>query len=386
MDFELTEQQGSIKEAVREVCKKYPDSYWRNLDSHNGYPTDFVRELTELGWLSILIPEEYGGAGLGITEASIVIEEINRSGGNGTSCHAQMYTMGTLLRHGNTKQKERYLPEIAAGRLAFQAFAVTEPDAGSDTTGIKTTAVRKGDKYILNGQKIFTSRVEQSDLMMLLARTTPLENVQKKTDGLSVFLVDLNEAGDSVQSQPINIMFNHHTNTVFIEDLEIQSENLIGKENEGFKHIIDSWNPERILIAAEAIGDAKWFIDKSVEYANKRIVFDRPIGANQGVQFPISKAYAMTESADLMRFKAAHKFDAGEKCGAESNMAKLLASEAAWNAANVAMDTHGGYGFASEFDVERKFRETRLLITAPVSTNLVLSYIGQHVLGMPRSF
>ena len=386
MDFQLTEQQQSIREAVRDVCRKYPDSYWRELDARKGYPEDFVQELTTLGWLSILIPEEYGGGGLGITEASIALEEINRSGGHGTACHAQIYTMGTLLRHGSREQKERYLPKIARGELRFQAFAVTEPDAGSDTTRIKTTAVRKGDRYVANGQKIFISRVRQSDLMLLLARTTPYEKVQNKTEGLSVFLVDLREAGESVQVQPIDVMFNHHTNTVFFDNLEVPAENLIGEEGNGFRHIIDSWNPERILIAAEAIGDGRWFVDRAVSYSKQRVVFDRPIGTNQGVQFPIARAYARIEAADLMRFKAASMFDAGESCGPEANMAKLLAGEAAWEAANVAMDTYGGYGFATEFDIERKFRETRLLTSAPVSTNMVLSYLGQHVLGMPRSY
>ena len=386
MDFQLTEQQQSIREAVRDLCRKYPDSYWRELDERGGYPEDLVQELTHLGWLSILIPEEYGGGGLGITEASIVLEEINRSGGCGTVCHAQMYTMGTLLRHGSREQKERYLPKVASGELRFQAFAVTEPDAGSDTTSITTAAVRKGDRYVVNGQKIFISRVRESDLMLLLARTTPPEQIQNKTEGLSVFLVDLREAGESVQVRPIDVMFNHHTNAVFFDDLEVPTENLVGEEGRGFRHIIDSWNPERILIAAEAVGDGRWFIDRAVSYSNQRVIFDRPIGTNQGIQFPIAKAYASIEAADLMRYKAASMFDRGESCGPEANMAKLLAAQAAWEAANVAMDTHGGYGFAAEFDIERKFRETRLLMSAPVSTNMVLSYLGQHVLGMPRSF
>ena len=386
MDFQLTEQQQSIREAVRDVCRKYPDSYWRDLDKQKRYPEDFVQELTRQGWLSILVPEEYGGGGLGITEASILLEEINRSGGLGTVCHAQIYSMGTLLRHGSKEQKERYLPKIASGELRFQAFAVTEPDAGSDTSRIKTAAVRKGDRYVVNGQKTFISRVAQSDLMLLLARTTPLEQIESKTDGLSVFLVDLREAKESVKVQPIDVMFNNHTNTVFFDDLEVPAENLIGEEGKGFRHIIDSWNPERILIAAEAIGDGRWFVDRSVSYSKQRVIFDRPIGTNQGVQFPIAKAYARIEAADLMRYKAAFKFDRGESCGAEANMAKLLAAEASWEAANVAMDTHGGYGFAAEYDIERKFRETRLLTAAPVSTNMVLSYLGQHVLGMPRSY
>ena len=386
MDFHLTEQQRSIQNSVRDVCRKYPDSYWRELDGQKGYPEEFVQELTQLGWLSTLIPEEYGGGGLGVTEASLVLEEINRSGGCGTVCHAQMYTMGTLLRHGSREQKERYLPKVASGELRFQAFAVTEPDAGSDTTRITTAAVRKGDRYLVNGQKIFISRVRQSDLMLLLARTTPYEQLQNKTGGLSVFLVDLREAGQSVRVQPIDVMMNHQTNSVFFDDLEVPAENLVGEEGRGFQHIIDSWNPERILVAAEAIGDGRWFIDRAVTYSNQRVLFDRPIGTNQGIQFPIARAYANIEAADLMRFKAASKFDRGDSCGPEANMAKLLAAEAAWEAANVAMDTHGGYGFAAEYDIERKFRETRLFTSAPVSTNMVLSYLGQHVLGLPRSF
>ena len=386
VDFQLTEQQQSIRDAVRDVCRQYPDSYWRKLDAENGYPADFVAELTRLGWLAILVPEEYGGGGLGITEASLVLEEINRSGGSGAVCHAQMYTMGTLLRHGSDEQKQRYLPGVASGELRFQAFAVTEPDAGSETTRIQTTAVRNGDRYVVSGKKVFISRVRESNLMLLLARTTPYEQLDDKTEGLSVFLVDLREAGDAVQVQPIDVMFNHHTNEVFFDDLEVPAENLVGQEGKGFRHIIDSWNPERILIAAEAIGDGRWFVNRSVAYSNARVVFDRPIGENQGVQFPIARAYARIEAADLMRFKAAAMFDAGESCGPEANMAKLLAAEASWEAANVAMDTHGGYGFAAENDIERKFRETRLLSSAPVSTNMVLSYLGQHVLGMPRSY
>ena len=323
---------------------------------------------------------------MGITEASIVLEEINRSGGHGTVCHAQMYTMGTLLRHGNDEQKNLYLPKIASGELKLQAFAVTEPDAGSDTTRIKTTAIRSGNHYIINGQKTFISRVQESDLMLLLARTTPYDKVHKKTDGLSLFLVDLKEAKKSIKVQPIEVMFNHHTNNVFFDNLMIPAENLIGDEGNGFHHIIDSWNPERILIAAEAMGDGYWFVDKTVSYSNKRVIFDQPIGSNQGIQFPIAKVYSKIEAANLMRFKAASKFDNEDSCGPEANMAKLLAAEAAWEAANVAMDTHGGYGFAVEYDIERKFRETRLLVSAPVSTNMILSYIVQHVLGMPRSY
>ena len=386
MDFQINKEQQLIRKAVREICNKYPNSYWRELDSNKLYPEDFVQDLTKHGWLSILIPEEFGGGGLGITEASIVLEEINRSGGHGTVCHAQMYTMGTLLRHGNDEQKNLYLPKIASGELKLQAFAVTEPDAGSDTTRIKTTAIRSGNHYIINGQKTFISRVQESDLMLLLARTTPYDKVHKKTDGLSLFLVDLKEAKKSIKVQPIEVMFNHHTNNVFFDNLMIPAENLIGDEGNGFHHIIDSWNPERILIAAEAIGDGYWFVDKTVSYSNKRVIFDQPIGSNQGIQFPIAKVYSKIEAANLMRFKAASKFDNEDSCGPEANMAKLLAAEAAWEAANVAMDTHGGYGFAVEYDIERKFRETRLLVSAPVSTNMILSYIGQHVLGMPRSY
>lgn len=386
MDFQINKEQQLIRKAVREICNKYPNSYWRGLDSNKLYPEDFVQDLTKHGWLSILIPEEFGGGGLGITEASIVLEEINRSGGHGTVCHAQMYTMGTLLRHGNDEQKNLYLPKIASGELKLQAFAVTEPDAGSDTTRIKTTAIRNGNNYIINGQKTFISRVQESDLMLLLARTTPYDKVHKKTDGLSIFLVDLKKAKKSIKVQPIEVMFNHHTNNVFFDNLMIPAENLIGDEGNGFHHIIDSWNPERILIAAEAIGDGYWFVDKTVSYSNKRVIFDQPIGSNQGIQFPIAKVYSKIEAANLMRFKAASKFDNEDSCGPEANMAKLLAAEAAWEAANVAMDTHGGYGFAVDYDIERKFRETRLLVSAPVSTNMILSYIGQHVLGMPRSY
>ena len=386
MDFQINEEQQLIQKAVREICNKYPNSYWRELDSNKLYPEDFVQDLTKHGWLSILIPEEFGGGGLGITEASIVLEEINRSGGHGTVCHAQMYTMGTLLRHGNDEQKNLYLPKIASGELKFQAFAVTEPDAGSDTTRIKTTAIRNGNHYIINGQKTFISRVQESDLMLLLARTTPYDKVHKKTDGLSIFLVDLKEAKKSIKVQPIEVMFNHHTNNVFFDNLMIPAENLVGEEGTGFRHIIDSWNSERILIAAEAIGDGYWFVNKTVSYSNKRVVFGQPIGSNQGIQFPIAKVYSKIEAANLMRFKAASKFDNGDSCGPEANMAKLLAAEAAWEAANVAMDTHGGYGFAVDYDIERKFRETRLLVSAPVSKNMILSYIGQHVLGMPRSY
>jgi acyl-CoA dehydrogenase len=376
----------AIRAAVREVCRKYPGAYWRELEKRRTYPEEFVGELTRLGWLAALIPQEYGGAGLGITEASIVLEEVNRSGGDAAPCHAQMYTMGTLLRHGSPEQKRRYLPKIAGGELRLQAFAVTEPNAGSETTRIETRAVRKGDRYVVNGEKVFISRVLQSDLMLLLARTTPYEDLKDKTLGLSTFLVDLREAGSRVRVQPLEVMFNRHTNAVFFDDLEVPAENLIGQEGQGFRYIIDSWNPERILIAAECIGDGRWFIEKAVGYAKQRVLFGKPIGANQGVQFPIAQAYAHLEAADLVRYKAAEKFDRGEPCGPEANMAKLLASEASWEAANVCMNTHGGYGFAVDYDVERKFRETRLFITAPVNNNLVLAYLGQRVLGLPRSY
>ena len=380
------ESLNAIRTAVREVCGKYGSEYWRKLDKDHMYPEAFVREMTELGWLAALIPEEYGGGGVSVAEASVILEEINRSGGLAVACHAQMYTMGILLRHGGEEQKRRYLPDVAAGKLRLQAFAVTEPDAGSETTRIQTTAVRKGDRYVVNGQKIFISRVLQSDLMVLLARTTPYEELEDKTQGLSAFIVDLRDAGDHLKVEPLEVMFNHHTNLLFFDDLEVPAENLIGEEGMGFRYIIDSWNVERILVAAEAIGDADWFIEKAVAYANQREVFGKPIGTNQGVQFPIAQAYAHTRAADLVRFDAAAKYDRGERCGAEANMAKLLASQASWEAANVCMDTHGGYGFAVEYDIERKFRETRLLTTAPVTNNLVLAFLGQNVLGMPRSY
>ena len=386
MDFNLTEEQLQIREEIRKVCHEFPDAYWREVDKKREYPEALVRKLTELGWLAALIPEKYGGSGLGITEASIILEEINHSGGAATVCHAQMYTMGTLLRHGSEEQKKRYLPKIARGELRLQAFGVTEPDAGSETTRIQTTAVRKGDKYVINGQKIFISRVLQSDLMLLLVRTTPYDELQDKTRGLSVFIVDLKECKGKIEVKPLELMINHHTNTLFFDGVEVPVKNRIGEEGMGFRYIIDGWNAERILIAAEAIGDGRWFIERAAKYATERVVFDRPIGSNQGVQFPIAQAHAHIEAADLVRYQAATKFDRKEKCGAEANMAKLLASEAAWEAANVCLTTHGGYGFATEYDVERKFRETRLLTIAPVSNNLVLAYLGQHVLGMPRSY
>ena len=386
MTTPTAEDLSAVRAAVREVCAKYGSEYWRKLDKEGAYPDEFVREMTELGWLAALIPQEYGGGGMSIAEASVVLEEINRSGGLAVACHAQMYTMGLVVRHGSEELQQRYLPDVAAGKLRLQAFAVTEPDAGSETTRIQTTAVRKGDRYVVNGQKVFISRVKQSDLMVLLARTTPYDDLDDKTRGLSAFIVDLREAGDRLRVEPIEVMFNHHTNLLFFDDLEVPAENLIGEEGMGFRYIIDSWNAERILIAAEAVGDADWFIERAASYAKARVVFGRPIGANQGVQFPIAQAYAHTRAADLVRYDAAARYDRGESCGAEANMAKLLASEASWEAANVCMNTHGGYGFATEYDVERKFRETRLLITAPINNNLVLAYLGQHVLGMPKSY
>lgn len=376
----------AIRENVRALCRDFPDTYWREGDKKGEYPHDFVKALTESGYLAVLIPEEYGGSGLGITEAGIILEEINHSGGNSGACHAQMYTMGTLLRHGSEEQKRRYLPSIAKGELRLQAFAVTEPNAGSETTRIETRAVRKGDSYIVNGQKIFISRAKQSDLMLLLARTTPYSEVQDKTQGISVFVVDMRQVKGSLEIRPLDVMVNHHTNTIFMEDVEIPASSLIGEEGKGFRYIIDGWNAERILVASEAIGDGHWYIERASSYARERVVFGRPIGANQGVQFPIAKAYAHVEAADLMRFDAAAKFDRKEKCGAEANMAKLLASEAAWEAAEICLTTYGGYGFARDYDVERKFRETRLLTVAPVNNNLILAFLGQNVLKMPKSY
>ena len=377
----------AIRQAVRDLCAKFDSEYWQQVEVESGYPEAFVQALTESGWLAALIPEEYGGAGASVTEASVILEEINRSGANSGACHAQMYIMGTLLRHGSDAQKQKYLPQIAAGELRLQSFAVTEPTTGTDTTKTRTFAEKRGDRYVVNGQKVWISRVQHSDLMLLLARTTPLEQISKKTDGLSVFLVDLRQNGQKgLTVRPIRNMVNHETNELFFDDFEIPAENLIGEEGKGFRYILDGMNAERILIAAECIGDGYWFIDKARTYANERVVFDRPIGQNQGIQFPIAQAYANIRAADLMRYEAARLFDAHEPCGAEANMAKLLAADASWEAANVCLQTHGGYGFAAEYDVERKFRETRLYQVAPISTNLILSYIGQHVLGMPRSF
>ena len=376
-----------IREAVRDLCQQFSGEYFRKIDEARGYPEAFVDALTQAGWLAALIPQEYGGSGLGLTEASVIMEEINRAGGNSGVCHGQMYNMGTLLRHGSAEQKRKYLPKIASGELRLQSMGVTEPTTGTDTTKIKTTAVRKGDRYVINGQKVWISRVQHSDLMILLARTTPLADVKKKSEGMSIFVVDLREAiGHGLTVQPILNMVNHETNELFFDNLEIPAENLIGEEGMGFKYILDGLNAERTLIAAECIGDGYWFIDKVSAYAKERIVFGRPIGQNQGVQFPIARAFVNVEAASLMRFEAARRFDAHEACGAQANMAKLLAADASWEAANACLQFHGGFGFASEYDVERKFRETRLYQVAPVSTNLILSYLGEHVLGMPRSF
>jgi len=375
------------RRAIRELCAQFNSQYWQRVEEQPGYPEEFVKALTEAGWLAALIPADYGGGGLGVTEASVILEEINRSGANSGACHAQMYIMGTVLRHGSEEQKRRYLPQIASGDLRLQSFAVTEPTTGTDTTRIKTIAQRKGDRYVVNGQKVWISRVQHSDLMLLLARTTPLPEVTRKTDGLSVFLVELRDAEQKGMTlRPIRNMVNHETNEVFFDNFEVPAENLVGEEGKGFRYILDGMNAERILIAAECIGDGFWFIEKARKYANERIVFDRAIGQNQGIQFPIARAYANVRAADLMRYEAARLYDAGEPCGSEANIAKLLAADASWEAANVCLQTHGGFGFAAEYDVERKFRETRLYQVAPVSTNLILSYIGEHVLGMPRSF
>ena len=376
-----------IRDAVRALCAEFPSEYFRKVDEARGYPAEFVDALTHAGRLTALTPQEYSGSGLGLTEASVIMEEINRAGGNSGACHGQMYNMGTLLRHGSERQKREYLPRIASGELRLQAMAVTEPTTGTDTTKIKTTAVRKGDRYVVNGQKVWISRVQHSDLMILLARTTPLADVKKKSEGMSIFLVDLHEAvKKGMAIRPIMNMVNHETNELFFEDLEIPAENLIGEEGKGFKYILDGLNAERTLIAAECIGDGYWFIDKVTKYASERVVFGRPIGQNQGVQFPIAKAYVNIEAASLMRYKACELFDASLPCGKEANMAKMLAADASWEAANACLQFHGGFGFAHEYDVERKFRETRLYQVAPISTNLILSYVAEHVLGLPRSF
>lgn len=376
-----------MRDAMRALCAGFPAEYHRKHGAEATYPVEFIDALTKAGWLAAMIPEEYGGSNLGLTEASVVMEEINRSGGNAGHCHGQMYNMGTLLRHGSKAQKELYLPKIASGELRLQSMGVTEPSTGTDTTKLKTTAVRQGDRYVVNGQKVWISRVQHSDLMILLARTTPLAEVRKKSEGLSIFLVDLKQAiGNGLTVKPIRNMVNHETNELFFDNLEIPAENLIGEEGRGFRYILDGLNAERTLIAAECIGDGYWFVEKISAYAKERIVFDRPIGQNQGVQFPIARAYINVEAASLMRFEAARKFDAHEDCGAEANMAKLLAADASWEAANACLQFHGGFGFAEDYDVERKFRETRLYQVAPVSTNLILSYVAEHILGLPRSF
>lgn len=378
---------GEIREAVRALCADFPAEYHRRIDEARGYPEAFVEALTRAGWMAALIPEEYGGSGLGLTEASVIMEEINRSGGNSGACHGQMYNMNTLVRHGSEEQRRRYLPRIAAGELRLQSMGVTEPTAGTDTTKIKTTAVRRGDRYVINGQKVWISRVQHSDLMILLARTTPLDQVAKKSEGMSIFIVDLHEAmKKGLTVRPILNMVNHETNELFFDDLEIPAENLIGAEGQGFKYIMTGLNAERALIAAECIGDGYWFIDKVTAYTKERVVFGRPIGQNQGVQFPIAESFIEVEAANLMRYEACRLYDAGEPCGAQANMAKYLAAKASWEAANACIQFHGGFGFAAEYDVERKFRETRLYQVAPISTNLILSYVAEHILGLPRSF
>jgi alkylation response protein AidB-like acyl-CoA dehydrogenase len=387
MDFAVPAELNEIRAAVRDLCTGFPGEYWRALEPDR-YPEEFVQALTEHGWLAVLIPEEYGGAGLGLSAASVILEEINASGGNAGACHAQMYTMGTILRHGSNEQKQRYLPKIASGELRLQAFGVTEPTVGSDTTRIQTSAERVDGGYVINGQKIWTSRALYSDLMLLLARTTPFEEVDKKTEGLSTFLVDMKQAvaDGKMTIRPVKTLMNHATTEIFLDGVEVQADALIGEEGRGFRYILDGMNAERILIAAECVGDGRWFVDKASHYASERVVFGRPVGQNQGVQFPIARAHAAIEAADLMRQKAAWLFEQGLPCGSEANMAKLLGSEASWQAANACLDAHGGFGFAEEYDVERKFRETRLYSIAPVSNNLVLAYLGQHVLGLPRSY
>ena len=381
------DQYQELREALRDLCGQFDSAYWQKVDEARGYPEEFVKALTQAGWLAALIPAEYGGSGLGLAEASVIMEEINLSGGNAGSCHGQMYNMGTLLRHGSQAQKEFYLPKIASGQWRLQSMAVTEPTTGTDTTKLKTTAVKKGDRYVVNGQKVWISRIQHSDFMILLARTTPLADVKKKSEGMSIFMVDLKHAlTNGMTVRPILNMVNHETNEVFFDNLEIPAENLIGEEGQGFKYILDGLNAERVLIAAECIGDAYWLIDKARRYASERVVFDRPIGMNQGIQFPIADAYIETEAANLMRFEACRLFDDGKPCGPQANMAKYLAAKASFEAANVCLQTHGGFGFACEYDVERKFRETRLYQVAPISTNLIYSYVAEHILGLPRSF
>jgi acyl-CoA dehydrogenase len=381
----LTDEQRALRAGVTEICRRYPGEYWRELDARREYPEKFVDELTRAGYLAALIPQEYGGAGLGVREGALIVETIHASGGNAAACHAQMYIMGTVLRHGREAQKRAYLPKIATGELRLQAFGVTEPDAGSDTTQLATTAVRLGDRYVVNGRKIFISRVLQSDLMLLLARTTPVDQVARRTEGLSVFLIDIREL-PGLEVRPLRMMMNHSTNALFFDDVEIPADSLVGEEGGGFRYIVDGMNAERILVASESLGDGRWFVDRAVAYSGGRVIFGKPIGANQGVQFPIARAHMAVEAATLVRDKAATLFDAGEPCGAEANMAKYLAAEAAWEAGNACIDCHGGYGYAEEYDVERKFRECRLYKTAPVNQNLVMAYVGEHVLGMPRSY
>jgi len=385
LTFSLTDDQRALKASVSEICKRYPGEYWRELDAKREYPEAFVNELTRGGYLGALIPQEYGGAGLPIMDGALILQTIHENGGNAAACHAQMYIMGTLLRHGSEAQKKRYLPKIATGDLRLQAFGVTEPNAGSDTMMLQTTAIRKGDRYVVNGQKMFISRAMQSDLMLLLARTTPREQAKKRGEGLSVFLFDIRNL-PGFEIRPLRMMMNHSTNALFFDNVEIPADSLIGDEGKGFHYILDGMNAERILVASESIGDGHWFVDRAVAYSQQRVIFGKPIGANQGVQFPVAKAHMAVESAELMRNKAAALFDAGEPCGAEANMAKYLAAEAAWDAGNACIDCHGGYGYAEEYDIERKFRECRLYKTAPVNNNLVLAYVGQHVLGMPRSY
>ena len=385
-EFGVSDDQKALCQSVRDLCARFPETYWRGLEKTSAYPTEFIKALTEGGFLAAMIPEEYGGLGMGVVEGGLILEEINRSGGNSAPGHAQMYIMGTLLRHGSQEQKDAYLPEIAAGKLRLQAFGVTEPDAGSDTLSITTRAERKGAKYIVNGRKVFISRVEYSDLMLLLARTTPKEQVSKRTEGLSVMLVDLRQAvGNGLEVNPIDTMVNHHACELVFDNLEVPCENLIGEEGQGFRYILSSMNAERILVASESIGDGRYFVEKAIQYANQRKVFGKPIGQNQGIQYPIARAYAAVESARLMRDKAALMFDAGENPGEQANLSKLLGAEAAWQAANMCMDTHGGYGMAVEYNIERKFREARLFMVAPITNNMVLNYLSQNVLGLPRS-
>tara|TARA_R110000822_G_scaffold309323_6_gene438684 strand:- start:4420 stop:5583 length:1164 start_codon:yes stop_codon:yes gene_type:complete len=387
MPIERHERFPEMRDALRDLCSRFPDEYFLKIDEQRGYPDAFIKALTEAGWLSVMIPQEYGGSGLGLAEASVVMEEINRCGGNAGACHGQMYNMSTLLRHGSEQQKQLYMPKIASGEWRLQSMAVTEPTTGTDTTKLKTTAVKKGDRYVVNGQKVWISRLQHSELMILLARTTPIDQVKRKSEGMSIFMVHLDQAvGHGMEMRLIPNMVNHETNQVFFDNLEIPEENLIGKEGQGFKYILDGLNAERTLIAAECIGDGYWFVDRATRYANDRVVFDRPIGQNQGVQFPIAESFIEVEAANLMRWRACELFDTHQPCGAEANMAKYLAAKSSFEAANVCLQTHGGFGFASEYHVERKFRETRLYQVAPISTNLIFSYVAEHVLGLPRSF